>query len=167
MSNPLYFSTTGTVQGRWHSAQWNASSTPDWGPKSRSQNQVLKNQVSFEISETRSYNEVPIEMSKPLYFSTQWELSKADDILPSEKCPASLPIEVPNRDPKSGFIIWGLIWDLRNQVLQWVCYWDLKTMPPQTYEISNLLYVSTMEPSGADDVLPQLKIPLNLGKPFG
>jgi hypothetical protein len=37
---------------------------------------------------------------------------------------------------------------------------------PPNIEISNLLYFSTMEPSWVDDVLPQLKIPLNFGEPF-
>ncbi len=46
-------------KARWHSAQWKMPHfSPDWGPKSRSQIRTY-NEVSFEISETRSYNEFP------------------------------------------------------------------------------------------------------------
>jgi hypothetical protein len=78
--------------------------SPDWGPKSRSQITTY-NEVSFEISETRSYNEVPIEISKPLYFSTMGTVQGRWHSANSEKCPTSLLIEVPNRDPKSGLIM--------------------------------------------------------------
>jgi hypothetical protein len=94
-----------------------------------------------------------------------WEVSKVDDILPSE----NIPHFSPDWGPKSRSQI-----TTYNEVsfeisetssYKWVSYWDLKTMSLKHWDLKSvvLFHHGTI---WVDDVLPQLKIPLNFGEPF-
>jgi hypothetical protein len=74
--------------------------------------------------------------------------------------PTSLPIEVPSRDP-----IIRSYNEVSCEISEWVSYWDLKTMSPKHWDLKSvvLFHHGTVL---VDDVLPQLKIPLNFGEPF-
>jgi hypothetical protein len=75
---------------------------------------------------------------------------------PLEKCPTSLPIEVPIRDPQIRTYNEVSFEISETRSYNEFPYWDLKKSVV-------LFHHGTV---WVDDVLPQLKIPLNFGEPF-
>lgn len=141
----------------WHSAQWNKCLLLSW---LGSQIEILKSGLKMR-SHLRSQKQA-LTMRFQLRCQNHctfppWELSKGRwHSAPLEKCPTSLPIEVPIRDPQIRTYNEVSFEISETRSYNEFPYWDLKKSVV-------LFHHGTV---WVDDVLPQLKIPLNFGEPF-
>lgn len=92
-------------------------------------NRVFYMKESLQISK-RNQNKFHCESEREKHHrSSKDELSH----------PTSLPIEVPNRDPKSRLLMRSHLRSRKPGSYKWVSYWDLKTMSPKHWDLKSVV----------------------------